>query len=372
MGTLPQWSEVPRFHAGFWTDAPLVDREKVVQERDGFAGGRRKLRCQDHLVNSGQINNDVVPSTPVKYRENNSGIVQARRSNCDHLRGIAEVNPEVSPPTPRKHMDNNSGIVRARQANMDHLAGAASVNHEVVPATPIKQIFMHNDTLEARRCHLVGMAGINLDLVPEETGKQFHVNEVCHLLGGGAQVNPDAVPGTPRRRWQHPASHLICGGCVIVETSPPGRNGLRDWWGQEARTSGSSCSTPQRVRKGRDVDSNTSGTYAAAAWPTMQTAFASRGPPGHTAPRMSARGRSSNAASVGSTALDRHIVDSSTCSPRLHRLAGDTDTTTAGRISNVNDASRGSGMATTIQDFLVHHGSELTQKADSVHLTYHK
>jgi len=173
-GTLPIWSAVPRFEAEFWTEAPLLDREKVVEARHGLTGGRRHIQVVDHFSGAA-INREVVPPTPPKHRENNSGIVRARQSNADHLTGIAEVNPKIVPPTPRKHRENNSGIVRARLSNVDHLHGGASVNESIVPPTPPKQFANNAEIVQARKLnsdHLVGIAGINLDLVPEEPLKQ--------------------------------------------------------------------------------------------------------------------------------------------------------------------------------------------------------
>merc|ERR1712196_690279 len=109
-GRVPPWSDVPRFEAEFWTEAPLVDRAKMVEAKHGLVGGKRKITCQDHLVAGASVNADVVPPTPPPYRENNSGIVRARELNRDHLRGIAEVNPEVVPATPPPYRDDSSGI----------------------------------------------------------------------------------------------------------------------------------------------------------------------------------------------------------------------------------------------------------------------
>lgn len=309
MGALPPWSEAPRFDAGFWTDAPLVDRAKMVQSRDieaggrkriharagvvtlqeasdavrasprlrarslphwsevprfdanlfeakqSFAGGRRKVHCRDHLDNSAQVDREVVPPTPLnsKMLDNNSGIVRARRSNRDHLKGGAEVDPEAVPATPTRFKWQHLHTER-NNSKVDHLRHSVSINCDIVPATPIKQFAKNAEIVEARKAHrdhLVGIAGINLDLVPEELVRHRVTQIPCHLIGGSAEVDPDTIPLEPRRRLQHPASHLCGGGAVLADDADSqmkGRAVLRDWWGNPAHGPGCCVSTPRSAR----------------------------------------------------------------------------------------------------------------------------
>lgn len=247
VGTLPQWSVVPRFDNSFWTEAPLVDREKLIQDRHELTKGRKKTpHCPDNLIGAAKVNRDVVPSTPVRHKDNNSGIVRARKTNEDHLTGIAEVRPDAAEIVPRR--------VPPR-SNVDHLCGAASVNYDIVPPIPVKKFANNSGIVETRKVHidhLVGPAVVNRDIVPMDPYRQRKTVHT-HLLGGGAQVNPDSVPLEHQKRLQQPPSNLVCGGCILVEEHLSGRGGLRDWWGHRANASASTSSTPRSSTQGRET-----------------------------------------------------------------------------------------------------------------------
>lgn len=248
VGSLPPWSVVPRFDNQFWTEAPLVEREKLMQDRYELTKGLKKTpHRKDNLISAAQVNADVVPPTPIKRFDNNSGIVRARRrAGADHLTGIAEVSSEAAEAKPRR-------TPRAeRSGAVDHLQGAASVNHDVVPPIPLKRFANNSGIVEARKVHidhLVGPAVVNRDIVPLDPTR-LRKSVHSHFLGGGCQVNPDSVPLEPRKRLQHPPSNLLCGGCILVEEhlSGRGQSGLRDWWGHRASASAGTSSTPRSLQ----------------------------------------------------------------------------------------------------------------------------
>jgi len=115
-GNLAEWSTVPRFQSGFWTEAPLVDRDRLLKERE--LGSRRNLNAEDHLDSAAQVHPEASPRAGKKI-VNSADILRAK---IDHLKGTsAEVNREVVPTPPLRQFDQNSGIVKARHANGDHI-----------------------------------------------------------------------------------------------------------------------------------------------------------------------------------------------------------------------------------------------------------
>jgi len=357
-GTLPVWSDVPRFDAEFWTKAPLVDREKVVEAKHMLVGGRRKLQGPtNNLGNAGQHNVDA-PQTPRKLL-NDSGIVRARLSNADHLMGIAEVNPKVAPPTPRRHVDNNSGIVRARRSNVDHLKGAASINLDLTPATPPRYRGGKTDTLAelpARVDHLVGIASINLEMVPEEMLRHgCFVQAPSHLFGVGAQVNPDVgmEQRLPRKKIQHPPSNLGGGCAVVAEDHIPGRSVLRDWRGQAVTGPVSTCVTPRAgsvvstPRQVHQPDCASIRSLSSCASPRITCAETSDrvAPSGCVAASATSTPRISNMANLGTPRATVNAVQ------HQHRMFGIPGAPASHRGAAIRD--RGPDIAGTIQEFFL-------------------
>jgi len=261
-GLLPQWSEVPRFHEEFWTEAPLVDREKMIKEKDGMVGGRKiPEHRQDHLINGSQIDFANVPATPPKKLSQNPGIRQARKSNADHLMQIATVDPDLAPPDDVRHFDQNSGIIRGRKSNRDHLSGVASVSQDysIVPATPEVHLAQNPDIIQVRKAHRDHLIGVgsqvsgDRELVPEERERHRSEPAKTHLLGAAAQVDPESEPPDPvKRLQQRPNSFCPGGGLILLEEAKAAEKGsgakLLDWWGNP--TTGTACAsaTPRRGR----------------------------------------------------------------------------------------------------------------------------
>jgi len=418
VGVLPQWSETPRFEAAFWTESPLVDRSKLLEVKhiDTIDGKpkktQRERRCAgnklpcfepgfyeekledkdkqdvlkkakkrvkhpqpDNLVNSAQINYDVVPPDAPKHEDNSSGILRAKRSNADHLDGSAvEVKHVVGDDKLNKY-DARRKKCPGSRAIIHHLSGGGYVNPDKSPLEPTK----HSEDNAGKRSnidHLVGAAGINLDVVPEIAWPQGKLHIATHLCGTAAQVNPDRVPLESPKRYMHPPSNLLGVGAQIKDQEG---DVLDDWWGQHhsPACAPSAGRRPSKINRmlSKDVGQTPCIVASPRRSPRPSDCCSIRSPrsaattpraasqSSHQGAALSARSvrssctvdRLSNAATLGSI-VSGGGADSA-CSPRAaHRIFGISTVPKAQARSSVdaaNAATRTSGVVTsTIHDFL--------------------